>query len=322
MKIPFTMTGRLILTAALTCAALPLTALAGPYTLAYTENNLSGSGVASGYTNGTVLTPSHQEAIVQDSDPYDSMLARGFSANGVVGAHARVSHQGTNSNSGSLSAVAGGSWAEEMDLLLPSQFLLPGVVDHYVLTYSVRASGSVAATGQYDANGYGLVAGTAAMEYDFRLGNAHHWGSERDDFINGRSGDPNSEWGYITGTLTLAPGSAVYLQMRSGAYATVGNFFNFGDRSAVANADFGSTLIWQGIVGVTAFNVSGQEIALPDDFQLDLIGRDTGFNYWNAAVHPDAPVGVPEATPALLLLAPALFGLALVRRRQRAPGNA
>jgi len=322
MKLLPTPTCRFILFAALSWAALPLTSRAyGPTAGARFENNLSGSQHVGAIATPVNVGPSYQEARLGDLAPDGTMDALGFGGEGVVGAYTEIRFATSNSNSGNLQAFAGASWTDAIDLFLPSQFVLPEAVDHFELQYNLRASGGVFATADLDDNGFGLAAGSSAIDYNFQFGGDIFSGSQSYNPLAGGLSQSGS-WGTITGTIDLVYNNPYLFRMGGSAYASVGNFFNFGARSASARADFGSTLIWGGITHVTAFNVTGGVIQLPDDFQLDLIGQQSGFNYWNAAVHPDAPAGVPDSSSALLLLAPALFALTLVRNRQRAVGTA
>ncbi len=84
------------------------------------------------------------------------------------------------------------------------------------------------------------------------------------------------------------------------------------DASIDASADFSHTLKWLGITGLHAFDSSGNEIPLPADASLPLIGRDTGFDYW----HPADPSPVPLRS-TLLFMCAGLIGAGPWLRRKR-----
>src|SRR5262245_23801597 len=98
---------RFALAVALMCCSLPVASQGNPSTNARFDSYLSGSLL--GY--GIVATPadlsnSHQVTGISDSKHDGSMLAESFASAGAVGANAHVDFHGTNSNSGSLRAVA------------------------------------------------------------------------------------------------------------------------------------------------------------------------------------------------------------------------
>lgn len=113
--------------------------------------------------------------------------------------------------------------------------------------------------------------------------------------------DPNT---VIPLTIVAFSGIPIQLDVQLEAQAT-GSVTSFngngGKASAVAN--FGHTLLWGGISGVTDFQ--GHPIT---DWSIT---SASGFNYANAAVDPDQ---VPEPS-VLALLAIALPGLLLAGRR-------
>ena len=91
-----------------------------------------------------------------------------------------------------------------------------------------------------------------------------------------------------------------------------GSGFPFG-ATATADADFSHTLRWMGISGpITARNATGDVVALPADFAIDMMGQTTGFNYRNAAPVPE------PAEWALALAGLAALRLRFTAQRRRA----
>ena len=91
----------------------------------------------------------------------------------------------------------------------------------------------------------------------------------------------------------------------------------FPSTPANGTADFGHSLRWGGVIGITALDASGNAIELPDDFALSMISDSSGFDYWNAAgANPFLSGGVPEpASWGLMILGFGGMGAALRRRR-------
>ncbi len=202
---------------------------------------------------------------------------------------------------------------------------MPGVVCVDVanlrINFNVGATGGVSATGSRTAGLNPLASGSASIGYDSTIGSARFVGSESVEAFS--TVVTTGQFGTIAGSFTIASSGVddgvlnfndfgFFLQGK--ASPAVVNIFNGGDRTASGSADFGSTLRWLGVTSVQAFDAQGQEIELPDGFQLGLIGDETGFDYWNAAPLETAGSEVPE--PGTLSMV-SLAGLAALAARSR-----
>ena len=309
------------LVAALLAAALGMTepAMAGATTSAYLENGLSGCQGVGGFAVPSG-SPTSQASIIESSINGCSMRGSGFSYLGVVGASARAGLVGGYHASGGLFATASGTWADSMDVVWPERFKSQvNELGFLRLHYNVGATGGVSGEFQKNATGFGMANAIATIDYGFRFGGRIFEGSQHFDGINGGL-TSRGTWGTIAGFIDLPVvglDNGAYLfndvsiSLFGSASASVGNFFNGGHRNVSGAGEFGSTLIWGGVVGVEGFDAQGNSIKLPSGFQLDLIGRNDngGLNYWNAAQRLPDGQDVPEpATWALIVIALAAMG--------------
>jgi hypothetical protein len=249
----------------------------------------AGSATPVGSTNSSVTADIGASGVGCAAD------AGGYSHHGVVGAFADASLAFENSSSGSLRGESSASWNDSLDVIWPAGVAVAGVSTLRV-GFSLDAHGGVSAT-RSDAEGFNLAIGVAGIDYSFNFAGSAFSGSQ-----SLSAGEPlviNGSFGSLTGSVDLTPNGAVNgaytfssigLSMAGHAGALVQNkFIGLGLHTGSALADFGSTLQWQGITDVQAFDGTGAELVLPADFRLGLIGGQNGFDYWNAA-----PLTVPE----------------------------
>ena len=244
--------------------------------------------------------------------------ASGFAYLGVVGAIANTTYTGFGSN-GAVIAEGSARWSDGLNVVWPERFILSNL-GTLRLTYNIGATGGVSVAHQLNANGIGIGLGQASIGYELSVGSTLASGTMR-----ASSGSPVAEagqWGTITGTIEVSPTSGIDNDYR---FTTIGLSLSGSAASraihraaseivnAFANAEFGSTLIWQGIVSAQAFDTSGHELALPAGFEVGLIGSQGGMNYWNAALRQTPPVPEP-GTWALMLGG---VGLLCLRRSNR-----
>lgn len=252
-------------------------------------------------------------AITSFSGPGCSQRASGYSYLGVVGASAQVANTVGYLNGQTVAvSEASGGWTDGLAVTWPERFQLAGV-DKVVLTFNVSATGSVSST--RDPHPFSptlhIAYGDATIAYNFNFAGASFAGRQHSGA--GLVDDPVGAWGTIAGAVALpatANGDGTYSfsgiaaslsgQARALVVASTG--------TASANAEFGSTLQWKGVVGAQAFDTQGQSLALPAGFELALVGRQTGFDYWNEA----PKVAVPEPAAWAMLAA----GLALLGWRR------
>jgi len=161
----------------------------------------------------------------------------------------------------------------------------------FIFQYEIGVTGNLYAT----SDGYGAAGSQASLGYSYRIGDSSGGGDWSQDSAGhvSKTGTWNQT---ISSSFTVHPGSSFDLELAATAAASGGKTYSpGGNATVVGNADFSHTMTWLGITGVQAFDSVGNEVPLPPGAQLQLIGRDSGFDYWNSA----APV--PEPSTALLL---------------------
>lgn len=177
-------------------------------------------------------------------------------------------------------------------------------IDHYALDFQLEASGSQSAT----SSGWGVSA-NSTVSYSYSVGWTSGSGSK-----STFAGENYGTWGLIDASFLIGKDATYELSMTAHTFATGSKTYLPGGVASIdASADFSHTLRWMGITGIHAFDASGNEIPLPADARLQLIGRDSGFDYWNAAVVPS----IPEPSTTLLIGA-GLTGIAGFTRRNPA----
>jgi hypothetical protein len=169
--------------------------------------------------------------------------------------------------------------------------------------YAIGVHGGVYAT----SGGAGAAGSQASLLYSYRVGDSNGSGEWSLDSAGRES--KNGTWNEtITSSFTAHPGSSFNLELVATA-ATFGakTYVPGSETTVVANANFSHTLTWLGITGVRAFDSQGNEVALPADAYLPLIGRYSGVDYWQSAAVPELPTG--------FLLASGMIAAGLMRKR-------
>lgn len=243
-----------------------------------------------------------------------------FTYLGVVGARASTAMHTNDQASGFYSAIASGTWSDVVFPTWPERFAVTGV-SILRLHYNVSATGSVSAS-----TGVGIGGGSAEIRYGFAFGPSSFFGSRFES--TSIPFEQRGIWGTIAGSVDLPvigggpssyqfPGQRFVLE--GSATAGVGRTFGGGPGTASAEADFGSTLVWSGVVSAQAFDAAGNELALPADFRLLLrSGAQPDVDYWDPAV-------VVTATPepaTIVLVGAGVLTLAAIRRRRAPRGGA
>jgi len=205
--------------------------------------------------------------------------------------------------SGFLTAIARGSIVESV---APEWQILLDPGETFVFEYEFRVTGALQTT----ASGSGSAGSSAGLAYTYHLGDSSGGGnwSQNSAGYASKSGVWNS---VVKNSFTVDKDSTFNLELAASANAGGAKTYNpESNITLLGIADFSHTMTWLGITGVQAFDSKENEVPLPSDFYLPLIGRDSGFDYWYSAAEP-APVPEP---PTVLLLGSGLFVAGLIRK--------
>jgi hypothetical protein len=322
MSKPAALVPALVRGSLLCLAAMPSLALAQAAASASTDTSATaGCAGAVGVPSGTSTSVVTQATLAFASNGCTS-TASGFAYAGVVGARAQSGFVGFGSN-GAVSASAAGIWNDGLDAVWPSTFNVINL-GKLLLHFNVGATGGVSGslqTRSFDT--VGVATGTADIRYAIKIGgNPIAAGSQH--AAAGVASAPVGRWGTIAGSVEIRPtGGAsndyrfapIGLSMEGYADSKVQHSAHNELLGATASAEFGSTLIWEGVIDIEAYDTAGREIQLQPGFKLALLGRETGMDYWEAAAREPGPGTVSE--PAGWALVAAGLGLLGWRRRQR-----
>jgi hypothetical protein len=193
--------------------------------------------------------------------------------------------------SGNVTSVASARIFEPVD---PFWELWASYGETFNFQYQLRVSGSTFAS----SGGTGAAGSQSSLLYSYEVGDSSGGGTMSKDSAGHYS--QSGTWnGVITNFFTLHKHSTFDLEfVATAAGSGTKTYVPWSDTNVLAIGDFSHTLTWMGITGVQAFDSQGNEVPLPENAYLPLIGRDSGFNYWNSA---DDPAEVPEPATVLLL---------------------
>ena len=304
---------------AIICSAL-LPALAQAQA---TARALTGTQSTAGCTGADGLPSGTSTSVVSiatlaNGDGGCTARGSGFAFAGVVGASSQALFNGGGQN-GAVFAEAGAGWTDALTAVWPERFSVTGV-DKLTLTFNIGATGGVSTSGSVNPQGSAVGRGQADIGYSFTVASPHAEGTMR--VSTGSAVQETGTWGTITGAVELLPVSGDGNNYVFGSFGL--NLAGLANARAIhiadptmpiltaqSDAEFGSTLIWEGIIEAREFDRLGAEIALPDGFEVGLIGNQTGMNYWNAALRE--PAALPE--PASWALAVTALCLLSLRKR-------
>lgn len=233
---------------------------------------------------------------------------------GGVGTFARVGVDERIVRSGGQ-AGAGAEFSDNFTIQLGGMDLGPGFDGLFTLEFAINPSGSVTAfTSHPDEPSYS----SARFDYGYSVGGVT--GGDRAFYT--RNFDGSETMLYANGP----PSASVRLAglrlgtpvpIRLFATAEVEAIVSTNGGGITAIADFSHTLRWGGVTSVSATDSLGNPLALPDNFELSLIGG-SGFNYWRAAgLNPALGDPVPEpGTWALMVIG--FWGVGSMLRRRPA----
>lgn len=238
----------------------------------------------------------------------------GFAYLGVVGASAsaRMQNLGPNNSFFIKSDVSAG-WTEQVTPDMNTRYLTALDVRKLRVTFTIGATGSVVATRSGASGG-----AQADIKYTFQFGSANGEGFQVMNSTLGLSTSPANTWGTITRTVDIFTnggfGFNPFTFTMGGSATALVTHGNDPGELELAQADFGSTLLWGGVQNVEAFDSFGNTVALGSDAAFSLRGSTTGNDYMNAAALANTVVPEPST---MVLLATGLLGLLFAARRNR-----
>ena len=216
-------------------------------------------------------------------------------------------NQMTDWSSGFLSSLAGGSIVEPV---APWWQLWVAPGETFIFEYEISVSGTLFV----DSGGPGHAGSSADLLYTYHVGDSHGAGTWS-KHSSGQESKSGTWSGIVRNSFTVQMNGTFDLELRATAAAGGSKFYNpMSNVTLTGIADFSHTLTWLGITGVQAFDELGNEVPLPPDFSLPLIGQESGFDYWHSAA--GEPSEVPE--PATVFLFGAVWGVVGLSRKSAA----
>ena len=197
---------------------------------------------------------------------------------------------------------------------------------NFYVPVTVRASGNVSIGDSTLGSSTfgGVFLPFAAVSYSANV-QGTTFGGSRQMYTEGNNGPTSvvgtqsGNWGSLDFLILISAlvNNTYYLNLNAASFASLASNSTSLPTGATGSAtgDFSHSLDWLGITGpIRAFDQANQEAVLPTGFRIDMIGRDTGFNYSQSSIVGTS--SVPEPSSSLLFLA-SLTALGLTRWRSK-----
>lgn len=308
-------------------------AQAGPVTTASARASGSASGCQIGGTptgsNTADASSSSSTATLFTGPCLATAAANARSGSLHINTHVEGTNTVVNRNGQQLQpASLARATADISETVDANFFNLPAELQNYnfYVPVSVRVSGdvSIGASTLGSSTFGGVFLPFAAISYSANVqgttfGGYKEMSTSESDGSQSVVGVQSGQWGYLDFLILISAlvNNTYNLSLTAASFASLDTNSTVLPEGATGSAtgDFSHSLDWLGISGpIRAFDQSNQEAVLPTEFRIDMIGRDTGFNYSQSSIVETS--SVPEPSSGLLFLA-SLVALGLTRWRSK-----
>lgn len=295
------------LTGALVCLSTP-SVQAGPLTVGGSFNASSGNTVGAQSATGT--NPTSQGAMTFYNGTVGSFFSQASPGN--LSPTSKVASDTADWGAFGFSADAFATLSEQVLPNWAGSTLAtqnPGATFVFNFSFSVSSAFSVV-----DTDTSTLTVGSTSAVYNYTVGTASGAGTRN---FNPSASSQTGTWGTVSGSFALTAQQNFNISLSTAAGALVQKLTYLPWEDTKITSTSAANLTWLGVTGLHVYDASNQEISVPTDTHIQLIGSESGFDYWNSAAPSAGPGSVPDAWPTgvMLLASVGMLGFAAPRRR-------